>query len=172
MRGMNEEKGRRSPHRQEQAALDGAARRGRYVAAALGTIIVLWLVNVWPGWQAVPFLDSAASQVLGLFNASMLISLAVNLANVAVDGPWVRAAGKILTACAALAVFTRLWTAYPFDFGTSTSNGDLVVRTVLILACAGCTISILVQFVALFRLALGQANETQPVPVSDSAESS
>jgi hypothetical protein len=35
-----------------------ATRRVGYVVAAVGEATLLYLVNVWPGWQAVPFLTA------------------------------------------------------------------------------------------------------------------
>jgi len=40
---------------------------------------LLFVLNGQPGWQALPFLTSATSQVLGLVNLSLAVGLAVNL---------------------------------------------------------------------------------------------
>ncbi|MGA7205394.1 MAG: hypothetical protein WBX27_12280 [Specibacter sp.] len=159
---MSKDKGRGARQWLDSATRDATAHKGRYGAAMFGGIMVFWLVNVWPGWQAVPFLDAATSQVLGIFNASLLVSVAVNLANVTADGVWVRATGEIVTSCAGVAVFARLWTVYPFDFGQSGFDWNTVVRIALVLACAGCLISILAQFATLFRLALGMTPGRHP----------
>lgn len=135
--------------------MGAAGRRGGYISAVLSTVVFFWLTNIWPGWQALPFLDSATPQVLGIFNASLIVSAAVNLANAAVDLRWFRTVGEIATSIVGLSVFTRIWTVFPFDFGNSTFDWPLVVRILLVLACIGCAISILMQFVILLRLAWG-----------------
>lgn len=108
---------------------------GGYISAVLSTVVFFWLTNIWPGWQALPFLDSATPQVLGIFNASLIVSAAVNLANAAVDLRWFRTVGEIATSIVGLSVFTRIWTVFPFDFGNSTFDWPLVVRILLVLAC-------------------------------------
>src|SRR5436190_9702285 len=43
-------------------------RRAGYVVGAVVNGMLLLAVNVWPGWQVVPFLTAQTSQVLGLVN--------------------------------------------------------------------------------------------------------
>ncbi|ALO67298.1 hypothetical protein AS189_13290 [Arthrobacter alpinus] len=154
---MTEEAARPSPPWQGKARRDAAGRRGGYISAVLAAVVFFWLTNIWPGWQSLPFLDSATPKVLGIFNASLLVSAVVNLANAAVDRTWFRALGEIATSSIGIAVFARIWTVFPFDFGGSSFDWELVVRIALILASVGCAISILVKVVTLFRLALGTA---------------
>ena len=52
-----------------------AARRAGYVVSVLVNIALLYVVNGWPGWEAVPFLTQDTQQVMGLVNASIVASL-------------------------------------------------------------------------------------------------
>jgi hypothetical protein len=47
------------------------ARRGGYVGAIVVGAALLFVPNGGPGWQAMPFLTSDTSQVLGLVNLSL-----------------------------------------------------------------------------------------------------
>ena len=56
-----------------------AGRRVGYLIAVVVNAALLFVLNGQPGWQEVPFLTSATSQVLGLVNLSLAVGLAVNL---------------------------------------------------------------------------------------------
>ena len=74
-----------------------AARRFGYLVAVLVNGGLLYAANVWPGWEAVPFLTSETHQVLGLVNASILVSAAVNLVYLVTNPRWLRALGDVVT---------------------------------------------------------------------------
>lgn len=135
--------------------MDTSGRRGRHVAVALFTVIVYWAVNVWPGWQAVPFLDQSMQDVLCFVNASLIISGVVSVVNIVANRSAVSAVGEIITSAVGLVVASRFWVVFPFGFGGSGFNWDLVARILLMLACAGYAVSIVVQLAALVRLAVG-----------------
>ena len=65
-------------------------RRAGYVAAVVVNAALLFVLNVQPGWQALPFLTSATDHVLGLVNLSLAAGLAANLVYLAHDPPWVK----------------------------------------------------------------------------------
>jgi len=136
-------------------ATAASGRRSGYVASVLVSAVVFWLANGWPGWQAVPFLTDGMVQVMGLFNLSLAVSVAVNLINIATGRQWTRALGEIITSAVGLAVVGRIWAVFPFDFGNAGFDWSLVVRWVLVFASIGCVISIIVQMVILVRLAAG-----------------
>ena len=50
--------------------------RWGYGFSALVNLVLAWAVNVWPGWEAVAFLDDATTEVLPLVNLSLLILVA------------------------------------------------------------------------------------------------
>ena len=119
--------------------------------------VLLFVLNGQPGWQAVPFLTSATSQVLGLVNLSLAAGLAVNLVYLAFDPPWLKSLGDLLTAAIGLAVAIRLWRVFPFAFNGSWAWCATAIRVLLIVGIAGCGVSIVVQAVSLGRFAVHYA---------------
>jgi len=134
-----------------------AGRRIGYLAAIVVNAVLVFVLNGQPGWQALPFLTSATSQVLGLVNLSLAVGLAVNLVYLAYDPPWLKSLGDLLTAAIGLAVAVRLWQVFPFAFHGSWAWCAAAVRVLLIVGIAGCGISIVVQAVSLGRLAVHSA---------------
>jgi hypothetical protein len=128
-------------------------RRGGYVAAVVVNAALLWLVHVWPGWEAVPFLTEDTEQVLGLVTASLVAAAVLNLVYLASDPAWLTAAGGIVTTAIGLAAVVRLLQVFPFDFGDDGSGWALVARIVLWLGIVGSAIGIVVNLVALVRAA-------------------
>jgi hypothetical protein len=134
-----------------------AGRRAGYLVAVVVNAALLFVLNGQPGWQAVPFLTSATTQVLGLVNLSLAVGLAINLLYLAYDPPWLKSLGDLLTAAIGLAVAIRLWQVFPFAFHGSWAWCATTVRILLIVAIAGCGISILVEAVSLGLLAVRSA---------------
>ena len=56
----------------------GARRTGYVFAIAFGVAFLI-ILNGWPGWQALPFLTAATSQVIVLVNVSLAAGIAANL---------------------------------------------------------------------------------------------
>jgi hypothetical protein len=129
-----------------------AGRRTGYVIAVAVNAAVLFLINVWPGWDAVPFLTGDTEQVLGLVNVSLAVSVAANLAYLVHDPPWFRALGEALTAAIGFVVLVRLWQVFPFDVGSAWAT---VLRVLLALAALGTAIGVIVQSVAALRVLSG-----------------
>jgi len=134
-----------------------AARRVGYLVVIVVNAALLFVLNGQPGWQALPFLTSATSQVLGLVNLSLAVGLGVNLVYLAYDPPWLKSVGDLLIAGIGLAVAIRLWQVFPFAFHGSWAWCATAVRVLLIVGIAGCGISIVVQAVSLGRLAVHSA---------------
>lgn len=141
------------PQGRNSATALAAGRRGRAAAGLLGTFIVFWLANVWPGWTALPFLDESTSQVLAIFNASLGVSMVANVVNAIVDRPVATELGEIATSTMGIAVIVRLWAVFPFDFANLGFNGEPLARTLLVLSVIGFVISIAAQVAALLGLA-------------------
>ena len=141
-----------------------ATRRFGYLVAALVNTVLLYLVNVRPGWQALPFLTEDTVLVLGMVNASIIVGLAANLVYLLEDAPWVRALGDLVTTGVGLAALARIWTVYPFDFDAGAMPWDLpwdlLTRTVLVVAIVGSAIGLLVALVTLGRDLSGTAPPT------------
>jgi len=126
-----------------------AARASGYTIAAVLNTALLYLVNVRPGWAAVPFLTGDTPRVLPLFNLSLLVGIALNLGYAAYDGPRWKALGDLVTDGFGLAVLIRVWTVFPFAFDGP--EWTLVARTVLVFAMVGITIAMLVHAAAAIR---------------------
>jgi hypothetical protein len=138
----------------------GAARRPSAAARRVGYLIgiavsaaLLFVLNGQPGWQALPFLTSDTSQVIGLVNLSLAVSLAVNVVYLFCDPPWLKSLGDLMTSGIGLAVAIRIWQVFPFAFYGSTAWCSTAARIMLILIIAGSAISIVVQAVSLARRA-------------------
>jgi hypothetical protein len=138
------------------------ARRWGYGIAALINLIVAWGVNIWPGWDAVPFLTSGMTEVLPLVNLSLLVGFLTNLAYLVADPPWFKALGNILTAGISIAVLVRTLRVFPFDFGDSASTWDPITRGILIFLIVASTLGLAVQVVQFGRLLI-----RGPRPIKD-----
>lgn len=103
------------PGRPGRPRRSAAARRTGYAIAALVNAALLYGVNVWPGWQVVPFLTDELEQVLGLLNLSLVIGIGVNLVYLFRDPPRLRALGDLITTGVGLLVMLRLWQVFPVD---------------------------------------------------------
>ena len=125
-----------------------AARRVGYVIAVLVNVAMLYGVNRWPGWDAVPFLTTDFERVLRFVNASMLVSLAANALYLARDPRWLRALGDGVVAAVGVASSARIWQVFPFD---ASSGWELVLRILLGTAIAGSAIAVVVGLVGFAR---------------------
>jgi hypothetical protein len=125
-----------------------ASRGVGYAVAVAVNLLMLYLINIWPGWHAVPFLTDDFVQVLYLVNLSLVVSAAVNVLYLGYDARWFVALGGLATTGVGLVVLTRIWQVFPFDF-SSGSNWALVVRVLLVLAMVGSGVALVVQSVQL-----------------------
>jgi hypothetical protein len=133
------------------------ARRLGYTIAVVVNAVMLYAVNVWPGWQAVPFLTAETAAVVPLVNASVLVSLVANAVYVAHDPAWLRALGDLATAAVGVIALVRLWQVFPFDLGNATFDWELLTRWVLGIGIAGSVIAIVVALVSLERALVDDA---------------
>lgn len=135
-----------------------AARRAGYVVSILVNIALLYVVNGWPGWEAVPFLTQDTQQVMGLVNASIVASLLANVVYLFYDAPWLRSLGDLATTAIGLAALISIWNVFPFDFESSSFDWALLVRIGLVVGILGCAIGVIVQLVSL----MGRASRHVP----------
>ena len=126
-----------------------AARRAGYVIAVLVNAAMLFGINVWPGWAVLPFLTDDFAQVLAWVNASIVVSLALNVLYLFRDTKRFKALGDMVSLVVALTVSVLMWRVFPFDFGGSTFDWALVFRIVLGVAIVGTAIAIIVNLVSL-----------------------
>ena len=125
-----------------------AARRAGYVIAVLVNVAMLYGVNRWPGWDAVPFLTTDFERVLGFVNASILVSLAANALYLARDPRWFKALGDGVVAAVGVVSSVRIWQVFPFDVS---SGWELVLRILLGTAIAGSAIAVVAGLVGFVR---------------------
>lgn len=130
-----------------------ASRRGGYVVSAVVNAVLLWLIHVWPGWDAVPFLTADFQTVLWLIDLSLVVTIALNLLYLIRDPRWFTAAGAVVTTAIGLAAATRMLQVFPFDLGDS-GFWPVVFRVLLWVAIVGSIIGLIANVVALGR-ALG-----------------
>jgi hypothetical protein len=129
-----------------------ASRRVGYVIAAVINAVLLWLIHVWPGWDAVPFLTADFETVLWLINLSIVVTIALNLIYLIRDPKWLTAAGAIATTAIGFAAAVRMLQVFPFDFGDS-DVWPVVFRVLLWVAIVGSVIGIIANLVTLVRAA-------------------
>ena len=127
-----------------------ASRRAGYVVAAVLNGVLLWLIHVWPGWDAVPFLNSDFQTVLWLVDLSLVVTILLNLVYLVRDPRWLTAAGAVVTASIGLAAVIRMMQVFPFDFGES-DVWPVVFRVLLWVALVGSIIGIVANLVTMVR---------------------
>ena len=127
------------------------SRRAGYVATAVVDLVLLYLVNEWPGWQSLPFLTDGMTDVLGLVNLSLVAPLVVNLVWLLYDPAWFTAACQVGLSVVSLAVSIALLRVFPFDFSAYAFDWALLTTVVLWVAVLGSSVSIVVWFVRLVR---------------------
>jgi len=141
-----------------------AARRAGYSVAAAINIVLLYLINQRPGWDAVPFLTQDTVHVLPLVNASLIVGLAVDLVQLFRDPPWLVALGGMATTGIGAAVLVRMWQVFPFDFGEASFNWPLLTRVLLALGVIGSLAGFAAQAVALAGARRETTDARAPLP--------
>jgi hypothetical protein len=126
-----------------------AARRFGYVVAVLINAAMLYVVNVWPGWDAVWFLAEDTTRVLGLVNASIVVGLVANAVYIVHDTGRLRSLGDLVTTGVGLAAMIAIWEIFPFDFGGTDFDWELVVRILLAVGIIGSVVAIVTHLVSL-----------------------
>lgn len=128
-----------------------AARRFGYLVAIALQAVLLYLLNVRPGWQVLPFLSPDMRDVIGLLNASIGVGIGVNVLYLVSDPPWLRAAGDVVTSAVGMAVLVRLWQVFPFDFSGTSFDWALVARVLIVVGIVGSAIGIVAALVRWVR---------------------
>ena len=122
--------------RTESAAPSRVGRRVGYAIGALVNVALLVALNVWPGWDAVPFLTADFEQVLGLVNLSLAVGFLTSVVNLALDTFGAKALGDLATNVIGFAVSVRLLQVFPFDFSGG-FDWSLIVRILLVIGVVG-----------------------------------
>jgi hypothetical protein len=134
-----------------------AARRFGFGVAAVVNAAIWYVINVWPGWQQVPFLTEETTLVLWLVNISLIAGVVVNVVFAAYDSPWAKSLGDLITTSIGLVVLVRVWQVFPFDFSGYSTNWAVLARFVLVVAIAGSIIGVIVQFASLVGVAVSRS---------------
>jgi hypothetical protein len=127
-----------------------AARRTGYVFSIVINAALIFGINVWPGWDVLPFLSGEFGTLVGLINASILVSLAVQVVYLFRDGKPVKQLGDIASMVLPIIIGIRMWQVFPFDFGDQTFDWELVFRIAIGVGVVGMAIAIVVNLVSLF----------------------
>jgi hypothetical protein len=128
-----------------------ATRRAGYLVGAAINVAMLYLVNVKPGWEAVPMLTDTVPRVLPLVNASIMAGLIANLVYLAYDAPWLRSLGDLTTGAFGLAALIAIWRTFPFTLNESPFDWALLARVLLALAISGTVLGIVTASTSLAR---------------------
>lgn len=126
----------------------GSGRRADCVASAIVNLLILWAMNVWPGWDVVPFLTSEMGSLVGLINASLVLGILASVAALAVDRPWFGSLRDLVTTAFSVIVEIRVWQVFPFDV---TDGWAVVIRVLLALAIGGTVVATGIHVRALAR---------------------
>jgi hypothetical protein len=141
----------RRPQRRAQRRPSPAARRLGYTIAMAVNAVMLYLVNVSPGWDAVPFLTHDTTQVVGWVNASIAASIIANALYLAMDPRWFRALGETIVTVVGLVAMVKLWQVFPFAFDDVGVPWHLIVRWLLAVGIVGSAIGIIANVVTFVR---------------------
>jgi drug/metabolite transporter (DMT)-like permease len=128
-----------------------AARRAGYGVAITINAVLLYAINVSPGWDVVPFLTADTTHVLGWVNASIVAGIIANSLYLLVDRRWFKASGEIVVTLVGLTALIRLWQVFPFSFDDEGIPWHEVARWVLGIGVVGSIIAFVVNVVALGR---------------------
>ncbi|MEV6715412.1 hypothetical protein AB0M48_25625 [Lentzea sp. NPDC051208] len=133
------------------------ARRGSYLAGALVDIALLVLINVSPGWRAVPVLTEAAAAVVIVVDIGLAVALVVNLLCLVRPRRPLTAVGDVVSTAAGLVALIRTVQVFPFTFTDPNTDWATIVRLTLISIIVVVSIALLVQVVVLVRfIAFGE----------------
>lgn len=128
----------------------GARVIGYAIAVAIN-LVLLWAVNVTPGWRWLPFLTEDFSAVVGFVSISLLAGAAVNLVYLGYDPHWLKRLGDAATGVIAVVVLVLLLRVFPFSLGPAWAGWETPLRIVLVLATVGTAISVVANLALALR---------------------
>lgn len=133
-----------------------ASRRAGYAAAMVIDAMLLFAIEVWPGWRSVDVLTPEAAAVVVWVDAALVVGILVNLLNLLFDRRWLKAVGDLLTTVIGLISAIVAWNIFPFDFSGVGGAWEIVARVFLIIAIGGSAIGIIVALVVIARIVMGR----------------
>ena len=129
--------------------------RSGSVGSAVVNALLLYGINIWPGWRIVPFLTADMDRALDLINATLIAGIVVNLVCAVIRFRALLALGNLVAIGIGLAALLRLWAVFPFDFDGGWSGWPVLVRVFLVLGFVGSIIGAIVELVNLLRALAG-----------------
>lgn len=129
--------------RRDSAPRRRAGRRFGYAVSVVVNLVLWYLVNVRPGWSAVPFLTDDLTQVLDLFNLSVLAGAAVAFASLFYDPPWFVAATDVGLALVSVVLSWRLLEVFPIDFSGLGYDLTTLARVLLVVGLVGSVLALI-----------------------------
>ncbi|NUT47493.1 MAG: hypothetical protein HOV94_09335 [Saccharothrix sp.] len=125
-------------------------RFGHLVGAALD-VVLLALVNVPPGWRAVPFLTDDAADVVVWVNVGLVLGVAVNALCLLFPRRRLILLGDVLTTTATLVALTSMSAVWPFRFDEAEIPWTTITRAASVFVIVAVSIALLVQLVKLLH---------------------
>jgi hypothetical protein len=128
-----------------------ASRRAGYLVSIAINGVLLYLLNVHPGWQSMSFLTPSTAQVIGLVDLTLWAGIVANGVYVIADPVPLRVVGDLVTLTIGLVTTVRVWDVFPFAFHGSVAFVAVIVRVVLVIGIVGASIGIIYSTVTLVR---------------------
>ena len=126
-----------------------ASRRFGYALSVAINVVLIYLLNEWPGWQSLNFVTGDADLVVPVINASMVIVIVANGLYLIADPRWLRAIGEAVTAAVSFIAITVVLEVFSFDFSGLYFDWEMLVRVMLVLGLVGSAVSIIANVVTL-----------------------
>ncbi|MEU7526906.1 hypothetical protein AB0A74_14335 [Saccharothrix sp. NPDC042600] len=137
-----------------------SSRRLGYLLSVAGGVVALYLLNVWPGWRAVPVVTAAAREVVVTIDVVLAIGLVLNLGCVLRPRPLLMRAVDVVTTALGLAAVTHLRAVFPFAFADGPTDWAFITKAALTSIIVVVSIALVVQLVLFARTAA--ARERRP----------
>jgi hypothetical protein len=90
-------------------------RRAQVGVTALGAFALFLLLNFWPGWQSMPFLNSGMVLTIGSIDVTLIVIILSNIFYQLSDSPGVHATVHVILAAVTWFLFVRLMRTFPFN---------------------------------------------------------
>jgi hypothetical protein len=110
------------------------------VVGVLVNLAMLVAVNLWPGWQSLPFLTDDFTLALPWVNLSLAAGATAGVVYLVAGFPVVRAWGGLVTTALGLVSAVRMLQVFPIEGGDAVT---VTARVLLVIAVVGSVIGIL-----------------------------
>ena len=137
------------------------ARKIGYVVGFMVNSIMLFIVNVRPGWRQLSFLTEDFAGILWLINLSMVSNATANLIYLWYDPAWFKSLCQVGISAIGLGAAIRMLRVFPFDFASYSFNWSALTRLLLALAILGSVVAIVTELVRLGNREISARNRSQ-----------